>query len=164
MFSALGRRAAWAGIVVVVAVALDGIAAAAGISRGSYTGVAGRGDRHMDVALQLLPGAHSTKWRVDVYAPCSEPNIDLGVSVGTGTSPGVRPLRVRAGRFAISRHYTVATHPDTYRYTLSGHAANGGFSGTFHLTEVSNYTIPATVCDSKLLHWHAHPTSAQAFP
>ncbi len=150
--------------IAALVVAFWGVSvAAAGVARGVYTGVAHRGGHQMDIALQVLAGARSTKWRINVIGSCSQPGIVLGVSLGTGTQPGVRPLRIRSGRFIVSHRGTIPNHPDTYRYALVGHAVRGGFAGTFRYVEVSSYTNPATVCDSSLLHWRVHPSS-QPFP
>jgi hypothetical protein len=146
--------------IAALVVALCGVSvAAAGVAKGVYTGVAHRGGHQMDIALQVVAGARSTNWRINVTGSCSQPGVVLGVGLGTGTQPGVRPLRIRSGRFSVSHRGTMANHPDTYRYALVWHAARGGFAGTFRYVEVSNYTNPATVCDSSLLHWLAHPSS-----
>lgn len=155
------RRAGAVAAVLVASLAVPG--AMAGILRGVYAGNARWGHYQMDISLQTLRGGRSVNWNVDVSGPCSRPGIGMGRSVGNYAGSGLGPLRLRAGRFAITRRGSIPGHPDIYSYALVGHAIAGGYAGTFRYGETSNYTDPSTVCDSPLMHWRARP-SKRPFP
>jgi hypothetical protein len=157
-----------AAMLTAVAATSPGLAAA--MAPGVYTGkTPRRGDRNMDIWLQLLPGGRAAKWRVDVHGPCSPSRYAFGWSIGFDTGPGYHLLKVRAGHFAISKHGVIAKRDpsmqgqDAYHYTLTGHAVRGGLAGTFHWHEHSTIVNPPTTCDSTVLHWHANKTQA-VFP
>jgi hypothetical protein len=83
--------------IAALVVAFWGVSvAAAGVARGVYTGVAHRGGHQMDIALQVLAGARSTKWRINVIGSCSQPGIVLGVPRDrdtTGRPSAADPVR-----------------------------------------------------------------------
>jgi hypothetical protein len=74
--------------------------------------------------------------------------------VGTDSGDGDRRLRIRDGRFRLSRHASISWDDLTYEYLLTGHRTRGGFAGTFHYSE-TEYGI---ACHSAWLHWHAKPS------
>jgi hypothetical protein len=57
----------------------------------------------MDITIQVLGGGHRARWRIDVFAPCTE-HERLGRTVGTdaGNTPPDRRLRIR-GSLAFQR-------------------------------------------------------------
>lgn len=107
----------------------------------------------MDITIQVLTGGRSANWRVDVFGPCTE-NEQLGRTVGTdaGNTPPDRRIRIRAGRFTLTKHATSPLSGLTYSYRLIGHAVHGGFAGTFHYQETDHHGYS---CDVPLLHWSA---------
>jgi hypothetical protein len=114
----------------------------------------------MDIAIQVLSAGRRGNWRIDVYGPCTE-NERLGRTVGTdaGSTPPDPQLRIKAGRFTLQRQATNPNAGLSYSYVLAGHAVHGGFTGTFQYTEHEG----SYRCDSTLLRWRAHRTTA-TFP
>ena len=148
------------GIALALTLLLASAATAWAIYRGVYTGGSKPGNRHMDIALQILKGGHRANWRIDVYGPCTE-HEQLSRTVGTdaGNSPPDPQLRIHAGHFRLRRRATNPNNGLKFSYLLVGRAVRGGFTGTFHYEEHQG----AYRCNSKLLHWRAH-RSQSSFP
>lgn len=125
-----------------------------------YTGGSRKANRYMDIQLQVLPGGTRANWRIDVFGPCTE-HERLARTIGTdaGATPPDPRLQINDGRFVLHRHARDPLSNLNFTYTLTGHAVPGGFVGTLHYAE-SNGPYR---CDSHLLHWRAHRTSA-SFP
>jgi hypothetical protein len=126
---------------------------------GVYDGRSPHGDRQLDIALQVLRGGGSANWRIDVQGPCSDGSTTLSRTVATDVQPPEPKLRIRSGRFALSRSVTIETNGLRFHFALAGREVKGGFAGTFHYVE-TEYGI---TCDSTLLHWAARKTS-RSFP
>jgi hypothetical protein len=149
-------RRATAIILATVVLTLVGASAALGAA-GVYAGDSPKATRHMDITIQVLSGGRRANWRIDVFGPCTEDD-QLSRTVGTdaGNTPPDRPLRLRDGRFALSKHATSPVSGLTYTYRLTGHAVRGGFVGTFHYHETDHRGYS---CDVPLLHWSARHTT-----
>ena len=126
---------------------------------GVYQGHSPHADRQMDIAIQVLRGRRSANWRIDVQGPCNDGSTRLGRTIATDVQPPEPKLRIRRGRFALSRSVTIETNDMHFHFTLSGHVVKGGFAGTFHYVE----TEYGVTCDSTALHWTARRT-ALPFP
>jgi hypothetical protein len=107
----------------------------------------------MDITIQVLGGGHGARWRIDVFGPCTE-HERLRRTVGTdaGNTPPDRRLRVRRGRFTLSKHATSSISGLTYTYRLSGHSTRHGFAGTFRYFETDHRGTAVTCrCDTGAL-------------
>lgn len=126
-----------------------------------YAGGSPKATRYMDITIQVLSSGRSANWRIDVFGPCTEDD-QLSRTVGTdaGNTPPDRRLRLRGGRFTLSKHATSPLSGLTYSYRLTGRAVHGGFVGTFHYYETDHRGYH---CDVPLLHWSARHT-AGTFP
>ncbi len=147
-------------ILAAAALVLVG-AASAFAATGVFAGGSPKATRHMDIAIQVLANGRRANWRIDVFGPCTEDD-QLSRTVGTdaGNTPPDRPLRIRDGRFSLSKNATSPYSGLTYRYRLTGHAVRGGFVGTFHYYETDHRGYH---CDVPLLHWSARHTTT-TFP
>lgn len=150
-------RLAVVGALVVAA--FLSVPATGALARGIYAGAVGSPAKNgMKVTLQLLHGGRSAKWQIEVFGRCNEPDIGFGWTLGTGIA-GVRTLRIRAGRFSITKHGLMGGYDHPYRYEFSGHEVHGGFVGTFHWFD----QVESVRCNSKLFQWRARPSS-RPFP
>jgi hypothetical protein len=141
--------------------AIASVSAVAAVAPGVYAGGTPRANRYMDITIQVLRGGRSANWRIDVYGPCTE-HERMGRTVGTdaGNTPPDPRLTLRDGSFVLNKHAMSKLDGLSYRYQLTGHAAPGGFAGTFHYSETDHHGY---ACDSRLLHWRA-TRSAGTFP
>ena len=116
----------------------------------------------MSIDLKVLPGGTRARWTIGVSAPCSQPSDGMGVGFGTEDQPPDPLLRIRNGRFSLSRH-GVTSIGTYWSYTLLGHTTRSGFAGTLHYIQRWRGGPPTVRCDSHVLHWTATRSKFQ-FP
>jgi hypothetical protein len=153
----LSARAIAVITVVMLAAVCAGVTAAA-VRPGYYAsrvGVQHKREAYLD--LQVLRGGRRADWNATVFGPCSVSEYGIGISFGTNVQPPERPLQIRNGRFARSRHGVSSTGTH-WAYTLLGHPSGHGFAGTVRYTQAFQNGSTHVHCDSGIIAWNAKPT------